>query len=94
MALGSTTAAAVSPDERWIAVAAADHAIRLFNLQTGTPALTLQGHTETVAALRFTADSTHLLSGSADRSLKVWKMADGRWSTSCLPAIFWACNRR
>ncbi|MFN5053660.1 MAG: c-type cytochrome domain-containing protein [Planctomyces sp.] len=71
------TAAAVSPDERWIAVAAADHAIRLFNLQTGTPALTLQGHTETVAALRFTADSTHLLSGSADRSLKVWKMADG-----------------
>ncbi len=71
------TAATVSPDERWIAVASADHAIRLFNLQTGAPGLTLQGHTETIATLRFTADSTHLVSGSSDRSLKVWKIADG-----------------
>lgn len=71
------TAVAVSPDERWIAVASADHVIRLFNVQTGTPGLTLQGHTGTIAALRFTADSTHLLSGSADRSLKVWKIVDG-----------------
>ena len=71
------TATTVSPDDRWIAVASADLAIRLFNTENGAPGLTLQGHTETITSLRFTSDSTHLLSASADRSLRIWKIADG-----------------
>ena len=71
------TATTVSPDERWIAVASADHVIRLFSTENGNPGLTLQGHTETITSLRFTADSSHLLTASADRSLRIWKIADG-----------------
>ena len=71
------TATTVSPDERWLAVASADHAIRLFNLQDGAPGLTLQGHTETITALQFDPTGTRILSSSADRSVRVWNLADG-----------------
>jgi WD40 repeat protein len=71
------TASTVSPDERWLAVASADHAIRLFNLQDGAPGLTLQGHTETITALQFNPAGTRILSGSADKSVRVWNLADG-----------------
>lgn len=47
------TAAAVSADGKWAALAAADNTIRLWNLVDGKPGKTLSGHTKPVTGLEF-----------------------------------------
>jgi WD40 repeat protein len=41
-------------------------------------AATLKGHTEAVYALAFTPDGKYVVTGSGDRSLKVWETAGGK----------------
>lgn len=73
---GAQTIAA-STDGKWLATAAADNSIKLWNLTTGQAAKTLAGHTAAVTALRFTADNAKLISASADKSVRVWQVGDG-----------------
>ncbi len=73
---GAGTAATISPDQNWIAVASADHTIRLFSTRDGQPGATFTGHSDTITSLRFTGDSARLISGSLDRSIRVWILAD------------------
>jgi len=68
---------AVSPDGKWLATAAADNSIKLWDLATGQAAKTLAGHTAPVTGVRFLANSAKLVSTSADKSLRVWNVADG-----------------
>ncbi|HUQ72734.1 MAG TPA: c-type cytochrome domain-containing protein, partial [Planctomycetaceae bacterium] len=72
------TAVAVSPNGQWIAVAAADNAIRLVQAADGQTAKSLAGHAASVTGLQFSADSTKLLSGSKDKTLRLWTVADGQ----------------
>jgi WD40 repeat protein len=72
---GEIKAAAVSPDGKRIAVAGADSAIRIFDVATGKRSAELKGHAEPVTALRFAGPA--LLSGSADKSVRAWKLEDG-----------------
>ncbi len=79
LALGdAATALAVSPDKQWIAVAAADHSIRLFRANDGQPGPTLSGHTDHVTSLRFTSDGKRIISGSSDQTVRLWRVADGK----------------
>jgi WD40 repeat protein len=71
------TAIALSEDGHWLAIAAADHSIRLINAADGQTVRTLAGHTAAVTALAFSPDNTRLLSGSKDKMLRLWNVADG-----------------
>jgi len=74
----SPTAVAVSPNGQWIAVAAADSVIRLIQAGDGQVAKTLAGHTAAITGLQFSTDSARLLSGSKDKTLRLWTVADGQ----------------
>lgn len=68
---------AVSPDRTWLAVGAADHIVRLFQLPDGKPGPVLQGHTGPVTALCFASNTPQLLTASADQSIRIWNLPDG-----------------
>lgn len=83
---GMIYAIALSPNQKWLAVGGfmeynANHSdpkeanyIRLYNYQTGKLHRLLKGHTDAVHDLAFGKNSRYLISGSADRSVKVWDM--------------------
>jgi WD40 repeat protein len=74
---GPVTAVAVSADNKWLAVGAADHSIKLFNAADGQLARSLAGHAAAVTALVFSADGSRLYSSSHDKSIRGWSVADG-----------------
>ncbi|MGO9271191.1 MAG: WD40 repeat domain-containing protein [Terriglobia bacterium] len=51
--------------------------IRLWSLSEGRLIQTLQGHAARVNALAVTPDGRFLVSGSADKTVKVWSLPDG-----------------
>lgn len=73
----SPQALAVSADGKWLAVAAPDHAIKLWDLSTGQAGATLAGHKGPVTVLRFAAGAAQIVSGSMDHSIRFWRLADG-----------------
>ncbi|MSR42814.1 MAG: hypothetical protein EXS29_01570 [Pedosphaera sp.] len=69
---------AVSADGKFLATAGDDHAIRVIEIANPKNTRALAGHTAAVTALRFSPDNTQLLSGSADKSARVWTLANGQ----------------
>jgi WD40 repeat protein/mono/diheme cytochrome c family protein len=55
-----------------LAAVAAESAIYLIDTDTGKELGLLQGHTDSVAALSFSADGKQLVTGSDDRSVRLW----------------------
>ena len=83
---GKIYAAALSPDNEWLAVGGfmAKHdgfndkdvsAIRLYHFPTGQLTALLKGHNNPVLSLAFSSDSRYLASGSADDTVRIWKIA-------------------
>ena len=72
------SAMATSADGKWIATAARDNVIRIWDAASGKPVKELPGHTATVSSLRFSPDNTKLASGSADKTIRVWDVAAGK----------------
>ena len=66
-----------TPDGSRVAVAS-DRLIRICDAADGTPLLNLAGHGDIVLSLAFDPDGGTLASGSIDRSIRLWKAADGR----------------
>ena len=96
-ASNTVTALAVSPDRKWLAASAPDHAIALWDLRRGQIARTLAGHTNTVTTLRFSPDSSRLCSAGESPTLRVWRVADGALAAAMdLPAavraVAWMTN--
>jgi WD40 repeat protein len=74
----AATALAVSPDGKWLAIGRADNSIKLQSLTDANNKKVLAGHAGPVMGLQFSADSTKLFSGSKDKSLRLWNVADGQ----------------
>lgn len=70
------TAMTVSPQERFILVAAADSPdVVVHDAATGTPVLTLRGHSGTVRAFAWSPDGQRLASADSNGGLLVWDAA-------------------
>lgn len=74
---GAVPAVAVSADGKLLAVAAADHSIKLYSLADGQPGKVLSGHTGLVTGLKFSNDGSKVYSSSHDKSVRGWNVADG-----------------
>ena len=68
------TAVTVSPDGRYIASAARDMHVRLWDLHTHTLARVLLGHTQAIYSLAFSGESGALASASVDGIIRVWNV--------------------
>ncbi|MEW6740098.1 MAG: caspase family protein [Nitrospirota bacterium] len=74
-------AAAFSPDGRYVAgrnSIGEEPIFTLWNVSTGKAIRTFSGHSHFVNSILFTADGSHILSGSADNTLKLWETATGK----------------
>lgn len=86
---GKIFAAALSPDNRWLAVGGwIDSStrritpccgdIRLIDLLSGQVVRLLKGHQSVILSLAFSADGRRLVSGSADKTARIWDIASGQ----------------
>jgi len=73
---------AASPDGKWLAMGRADNSIVLQNLADANNRRVLAGHAGPVTAVQFSADSIKLFSGSNDKSIRQWTVADGQPAAS------------
>lgn len=76
----SATSLAVSSDGHWTAIGQENGKIKVSDTRNGAAVKTLVGHSAAVRGVAFTPDATQLLSGSADKTLRIWSLADGTQS--------------
>jgi WD40 repeat protein/serine/threonine protein kinase len=69
---------AASPDVPMIAAGMRDGTVRLYDARDLMETARLTGHTDRVRDVIFTPDSRHVISGSYDRSMRVWNVAKGK----------------
>jgi WD40 repeat protein len=82
------TCAALSPDDRWLAVARADQVLEVMEAATGAPVARATGHTEWVEQVAFSPDSAVVVSASHDRTVRRWRTTDGTAIGPPLPHDF------
>lgn len=68
----------VSPDGRLLASTSWDRKVRLWSLVTRRQLHLMEGHTEMVRTLGFSADSRHLASAGDDGTIRLWDTSTGR----------------
>jgi WD40 repeat protein len=69
---------AVSPNGALAAIGETGGTIHLDDVATGRRLRTLKGHGEGISGLAFNATADRLLSGSLDRTVRMWNVADGQ----------------
>ncbi len=65
---------ALSPDQKWLAIAYSDNYIRVLDLHSGQLSFEWEAHANSVFSLQFSPDGQFLLSGSRDAHLKIWEV--------------------
>lgn len=77
--LGAAVASvAFSPEGKLLAGGLVDNSIHLFDVALGKEIKTLSGHSGAVYALMFTSKGDQLVSASADKTVQIWNIADGK----------------
>jgi mono/diheme cytochrome c family protein len=71
----SVFAVAFSPDNKLIAAAGADRAIRIYEVETGKETATIEDHADWIYDLAFSPDGKRLASASRDKTSKVFDVA-------------------
>jgi WD40 repeat protein len=74
---GPVYSVAFSPDGRILASAGQDHAIKLWDVASGSELRALAGHRGEVSSVAFSPDGRILASGGTDGSIKLWDAASG-----------------
>ena len=69
-----TIASVTLTDDRHL-ISSSQNAIKIWNLKTGRELCTLHGHTSLVTAVAISADKQLIISGSEDRTVRVWGVA-------------------
>jgi len=81
----AVTSVAFSPDGTMIAAGAGrdDNSIGLWRMGRDTPLRQFTGHSGSVLSVAFSPDGTMLVTGSVDKTVRVWRVADGTllWMT-------------
>ena len=62
----------ISSDGAYALSSSWDKSLRLWELSTGNTTRTFVGHTNDVLSVSFSADNRQIVSGSRDRSIKLW----------------------
>ena len=62
----------ISSDGAYALSSSWDKSLRLWELSTGQTTRTFVGHTNDVLSVSFSADNRQIVSGSRDRSIKLW----------------------
>jgi len=71
------TAVALSPDERWLAVAGTNCIVQVLAADTGRIVAQVIGHTDRVDMIGFSPDSTRMLTASRGQTVRQWEIATG-----------------
>eukprot|EP00271_Cylindrocystis_brebissonii_P003270 TRINITY_DN14068_c0_g2_i1.p1 TRINITY_DN14068_c0_g2~~TRINITY_DN14068_c0_g2_i1.p1 ORF type:complete len:375 (-),score=68.80 TRINITY_DN14068_c0_g2_i1:378-1502(-) len=79
---GQILSLAVSSDGRYLAGGGTDQRVHVWDARTRQHLQAFKGHRGTVSCLAFRLGSHQLFSGSADRSIKLWSVADGAYMDS------------
>jgi WD40 repeat protein len=69
---------AVSADGKLAALGEESGKIKIFDVATGQVVKKLEGHTGPVRSVIFSTDGSKLVSASADKTFRVWNLADGQ----------------
>jgi len=85
---------AFSPDDRFLASAADDGTIILWDLETGQSIRTLSGHTAQVRDVAFSPDGRFLVSAGWDKSVRVWEASTGRSISNLVGHSNWVNSAR
>ena len=82
---GKLYAAALSPDDKWLAVAGLlpgdssnRDSIRLIDFRTGEVKTLLKGHANVILGLSFSSGGKKLISGSFDKTARIWDVRSGK----------------
>jgi WD40 repeat protein len=71
------TVAALSPDNRMLAVGTSEHALKLYDRKTQVVLRELDGHSASIRQLRFSPDGQFLISVDEDGNLFLWNVSSG-----------------
>jgi WD40 repeat protein len=74
---GQTITSATTHGE-WTALALSDNSVHLYKTADGSEGTVLKGHTATIRAMAFSIDGGRLVSGSDDKTVRIWSTADGK----------------
>ncbi|KAH7512033.1 hypothetical protein FEM48_Zijuj12G0047600 [Ziziphus jujuba var. spinosa] len=74
---GDVTVVAVSPDAKYVAVALLDFTVKVFYMDTLKFFVSLYGHKLPVLCMDISSDGDLMVTGSADKDLKIWGLDFG-----------------
>lgn len=75
---GAVLAVALSPDATLAASAGADRTVRVWDVDSARPLLSIRGHADVIRCLAFSPDGALLASGSYDKTVRLWDVATGQ----------------
>jgi guanine nucleotide-binding protein subunit beta-2-like 1 protein len=77
----------LSADAKYALTSSWDNTMRLWDLSSGRSVYTFNGHSKDVLSVSFNPENTKILSGSRDKSIKLWNVLASEMATIAGPAL-------